>query len=83
MSIAMRPQNWMQTNGAAARTGFGGHWRSGLSGWTVRLFETLLAWQSRAAGRRQLAAMDDRLLRDVGLSRADVMREQSKPFWTA
>ncbi len=31
--------------------------------------------------RRALAELDDRMLRDVGLSRADVEREISKPFW--
>jgi len=25
--------------------------------------------------------MDDRLLRDIGLSRADAKREINKPFW--
>ncbi len=45
-------------------------------GWDI-----LLAWQERAAQRRQLAAMSDRMLRDIGLSRADVAREFAKPFW--
>jgi uncharacterized protein YjiS (DUF1127 family) len=31
--------------------------------------------------RRHLARMDDRLLRDIGLSRADAKREINKPFW--
>ena len=71
----------MLTNGAAARTGFGGRWRSELQAWTVGLFDRLIAWQGRAAERAQLAAMDDRLLRDVGLSRSDIEREYVKPFW--
>jgi uncharacterized protein YjiS (DUF1127 family) len=83
MSIAMRTEDWMQTNGSAARTGFGGRWRQELMGWAIRAVEALLAWQTRAAERGQLAAMDDRLLRDVGLSRSDVESERSKPFWTA
>lgn len=79
----MRTEHWMQTNGAAARTGFGGRWRQELVGWAVRMADFLLLWQSRAAERSQLAAMDDRLLRDVGLTRSDVERERSKPFWSA
>ena len=79
----MKSEHWMQTNGAAAQTGFGGRWRAELLGLTIRAFETLLAWQTRAAERGQLAAMDDRLLRDVGLTRSDVERERIKPFWTA
>jgi uncharacterized protein YjiS (DUF1127 family) len=34
-----------------------------------------------AGQRRQLAALDDRMLRDVGLNRVDVERETSRPFW--
>jgi uncharacterized protein YjiS (DUF1127 family) len=41
----------------------------------------LLHWQARARERRFLRCMDDRALRDIGLSRADVERESSKPFW--
>jgi uncharacterized protein YjiS (DUF1127 family) len=41
------------------------------------------AWQERASQRRTLARLDDRLLRDMGLSRADVEHEVSKPFWQA
>ena len=38
-------------------------------------------WQQRARERKQLAAFDDRLLRDIGVSRADALRECGKPFW--
>nr|WP_236778300.1 DUF1127 domain-containing protein [Azospirillum brasilense] len=31
--------------------------------------------------RRSLAALDDHLLRDVGLSRTDARREAEKAFW--
>ena len=47
----------------------------------VRVFDGLFAWQQRAADRRALRAMDDHLLRDIGLSRADIEAEASKPFW--
>jgi uncharacterized protein YjiS (DUF1127 family) len=40
-----------------------------------------IAWQGRAQMRRGLAAMDDRLLRDIGLTRAQASREYGKPFW--
>ncbi len=45
------------------------------------LFDTLLLWQERAAEWAHLASLDQRLLRDMGLSRADVEREASIPFW--
>jgi uncharacterized protein YjiS (DUF1127 family) len=38
-------------------------------------------WRVLARGRRHLAALDDRMLRDIGLTRADVDREYRKPFW--
>lgn len=41
----------------------------------------LLGAYLRAQSRRHLAGLDDRGLRDIGLSRADVVRETDKPFW--
>jgi uncharacterized protein YjiS (DUF1127 family) len=35
----------------------------------------------RAAQRRALARLDDRLLRDIGLTRLDVREECNKWFW--
>jgi len=35
----------------------------------------------QAKQRRVLATLDDRQLDDVGLTRIDVMREMSKPWW--
>ncbi len=31
--------------------------------------------------RRTLLALDDRMLKDIGISRADALREGNKPFW--
>ncbi len=47
----------------------------------VRLFELLIEWQERERQRHHLRELDDRLLRDMGISRADVEYEASKPFW--
>lgn len=44
---------------------------------------TLLVWQQRASQRRHLASLDHRLLRDMGMTRADADREAAKPFWEA
>lgn len=42
---------------------------------------TLLCWQSRAAERAHLAAMEPHMRRDMGLTDAEVAREVRKPFW--
>lgn len=51
--------------------------------WTLaaRGLEALLNWQRRAMERHHLRAMDDHMLRDIGLSRADIEQEAAKPFW--
>ena len=41
----------------------------------------LSAWRARSAHRRALAALDDHLLQDIGLTRADVERELAKTLW--
>ena len=46
-----------------------------------RATEGLSQWQTRRAGRRQLMALDDRLLKDIGMSRCDAEQEYRKPFW--
>jgi uncharacterized protein YjiS (DUF1127 family) len=46
-----------------------------------RVVTILLTWQQRAHDRRQLQALNDHMLRDIGLTRADVFAEASKPFW--
>ena len=43
--------------------------------------ETLLTWLERARQRRHLRTLSDHMLRDIGLSRADVEGEAGKPFW--
>jgi uncharacterized protein YjiS (DUF1127 family) len=41
----------------------------------------LIEWRKRAVQRRTLAMLDDHMLKDIGLSRMDVEREISRPFW--
>lgn len=44
---------------------------------------TFVVWRERARQRRALAAMDDRMLRDIGISRFRLIQESDKPFWRA
>lgn len=46
-----------------------------------RAIDLLLIWHQRARDRRQLESLSEHMLRDIGLSRADVYAEASKPFW--
>lgn len=43
--------------------------------------DLVFEWQERAEQRRALAQLDDYMLRDIGLTRADVAAEHAKPFW--
>ncbi len=38
-------------------------------------------WQARAAERAQLATLDARALRDIGITPSEAQREVRKPFW--
>ena len=52
-----------------------------LRGHFGRLVQTLLLWHERARQRRHLQDLSDDMLRDIGLTRADVLAETDKPFW--
>ena len=48
-----------------------------LHGAIRRTLATLRSWHARARARRHLSTLDDRMLADIGLRRADV----TKRFW--
>jgi uncharacterized protein YjiS (DUF1127 family) len=60
-----------------------GYFRGQVAAILARGFGILLLWQRRANERHALAQLDDRLLRDLGLSRSEAARESRKPFWRA
>lgn len=67
-------------HGRAVRQGF--LWFFGAVAFACKGSSRSIAlWRHRVRMRRHLARMDDRLLRDIGLSRADAKREINKPFW--
>lgn len=49
----------------------------------LRLVAQLDAWVDRRRQRRALLGLNDDLLKDIGVSRADAFREAAKPFWRA
>jgi uncharacterized protein YjiS (DUF1127 family) len=49
---------------------------------TFTAFNQILAgWRRRARERRELATLDSRTIRDLGLSSSEVQFEVNKPFW--
>jgi uncharacterized protein YjiS (DUF1127 family) len=52
-----------------------------VDGGFVSVLDLVLAWSERSRQRAALQRLDDRMLRDVGLTRAEVGRECEKPFW--
>lgn len=73
----------------ASGAGAGSGNRRGLLHALVRIPAPVARWcrawlraaVQRSAGRRALARLDDRLLRDVGLTRDEAEAEAGKPFW--
>ena len=55
--------------------------RPGLPVWATRAIELVLGWQEVARQRRALLKLDERLLKDIGITRADAEHEASRPFW--
>jgi len=49
----------------------------------VRFAATVTQWERRRRSRVNLGQLDDRLLRDVGLTRYQADREKRRYFWLA
>lgn len=49
--------------------------------WLGRSWTTLSTWIARSRERHQLTELDEHMLKDIGMTRADVVVESGKPFW--
>jgi uncharacterized protein YjiS (DUF1127 family) len=47
------------------------------------IVDRLVEWQDRRRQRRELLALDEHLLKDIGVSRVEAEFEGYKPFWRA
>jgi uncharacterized protein YjiS (DUF1127 family) len=52
-----------------------------LAGTYTAFNQIFASWRRRARERRELASLDTRTLRDLGLSPGEVQFEANKPFW--
>jgi uncharacterized protein YjiS (DUF1127 family) len=64
----------METTRGRTRTGYTEDFITRVWVWSYRAYV-------RARSRRELRALPDDLLHDMGITPADVEREASKPFW--
>ena len=55
--------------------------REAARAFVLNAFRKLALWQQLMQTRHVLASLDDRLLKDIGLSRAQAWHESAKPFW--
>lgn len=51
------------------------------AGWLARGRDAMRDWVLRSNSRRSLMQLDERMLKDIGLTQADVVVETDKPFW--
>jgi uncharacterized protein YjiS (DUF1127 family) len=70
----MRSRTWSESQQPATR-------RSAVDGVMAVFLRGVAESVRRARQRRDLAALSDHALRDIGLSRGDVEIEIGKPFW--
>ena len=49
----------------------------------VKCLRLLVIWQERAEQRHALGELNERMLKDIGVTHADAYQEVRKPFWLA
>tara|TARA_R110002049_G_scaffold30316_7_gene103565 strand:- start:242009 stop:242299 length:291 start_codon:yes stop_codon:yes gene_type:complete len=57
-------------------------WRSAMIGTAISVVEKLRHLQERARDRKALQKLDDHLLKDIGMTRAELDRQLSQSHWT-
>ncbi len=55
--------------------------RPGLAARLLHAIELALGWREAARQRRAVLTLDERLLKDIGITRADAEREASRRLW--
>jgi uncharacterized protein YjiS (DUF1127 family) len=47
----------------------------------VKCLQQMIIWHERAEQRHALSELNERMLKDIGVSGADAYKEVRKPFW--
>ncbi|MGV8921537.1 MAG: DUF1127 domain-containing protein [Pseudomonas sp.] len=55
--------------------------KNGSSNWLSAIVEQIAQWYAVHQARSALAHMSDDTLKDIGMSRADILQEAELPFW--
>jgi len=78
LSTSAAPKLFVALRPVGSRSPGAGHTISAQVG---KATSALWLWMERGRQRRALAELDDRLLGDIGLTRADARQECAKPIW--
>ncbi len=52
-----------------------------LAGTFAAVADTIAIWRRRSRERRELASLDQRTMRDLGMTASQAAFEANKPFW--
>jgi uncharacterized protein YjiS (DUF1127 family) len=66
---------------AHARSPIRGRVRGASNDWVHRTAVTIREWRRRRRGRDQLLALNEEMLKDIGITRAEALFLGNKPFW--
>lgn len=47
----------------------------------VKCLQIIVVWQDRVEQRHALSELNERMLKDIGVSNVDAYKEARKPFW--
>ncbi len=61
--------------------GFSGRTGEWLGESVHKFAKVIHEWNRRYRTRKELLEMEDYMLKDIGISRSDALREGNKPFW--
>lgn len=72
-----------QTTMPPALAYLNGRQLTAFSGFALRVVVTIVAWEELRKTRKSLGKLDDHILRDIGLTRAQAKAEARRSVWDA